>query len=146
VVVQALIQVLVSLGTSATLLLSILAQTLGLRVASIKETLIIMGPSDRAELDPFKFIGNGRRLRVCGLDVDGLPIGALLGKSVRKMRAGLRERSDANSSGAILRKSVGVEEDGGFTIKGILNVENGLILQAIVLVEKVSMKTGRQAT
>jgi len=99
-------------------------------VGGIEESVLV--PRGTRELCPFDVVGEefegGHVLHV---DLD--PVGAAALDGVGHVLAVVGEADAAERHGAVVGERVGVEEDGGLAVEGLLHVNDALVLEAVVL-------------
>ena len=73
------------------------------------------------------------------LDVDLLPVAAVAGDGVAEVVAVVGDAERGEGHGAVVGELVGVEQLHGLAVKGVLVVEDALVLQTVVVVEEVAV-------
>src|SRR5450759_2227197 len=100
-------------------------------VVRVVEALPVRGEGGGRELDPLQDVARvSPRLDV--EDVTFLPGRASRGDGVRELLAVARDRHPGEGHGAVLRKDVRVEEHAGCGAFAVRDVEDRLILEAVV--------------
>ena len=94
-----------------------------LRVAAVKDALVVVGPRDPGELDLGEHLVIVLARRDL-LEVDVEPVGAGLGEPVGEDAAVFAEGGGREAHGAVVREGVGVQEDLGLVVQRVLLVEN----------------------
>ena len=103
-------------------------------VAAVIEPSV--APAGSAELDPFDFVGElSARGDLHDMDID--PVRARFRDGVGGIAVVFGEGDRVQGHGTVIREGVGVEEDLGRSVQPFLVVEDALVLQTVIFVEKV---------
>ena len=105
-------------------------------VAAIEDALVVLGPSDPAELHLLQGLG----VVLTSLHVpelNHLPVGAGGTEAVSHHEAVMAPRTTAKANCSVLSQGVWVKKDSGLSLKTVLDIDHSLILQPRVAREKV---------
>ena len=105
--------------------------------AAVEEALLVLRPRCAGELRPADLVGQDRARRDIHHAPAG-PVGSGLALREGKQVARIGERHASERDGAVLRPSVRVEQDARLAVERILDVDDRLVLEAVVLGEDIA--------